>query len=101
MGLIGAGGYAQKFCCQTQSCRRRVLLDSFRVRSVGPRRGDEIWLRTVSSDAQSVIDDEEANLIVIATRHGSHAALAQLALEHGKHVFVENRWPSTTLSWTL
>ena len=41
------------------------------------------------SDAQSVIDDEEANLIVIATRHGSHAALAQLALERGKHVFVE------------
>jgi polar amino acid transport system substrate-binding protein len=28
-------------------------------------------------------------LIVIATRHGSHAELARLALERGKHVFVE------------
>jgi polar amino acid transport system substrate-binding protein len=41
------------------------------------------------SDAQSVIDDADANLIVIATRHGSHAELAMLALERGKHVFVE------------
>jgi polar amino acid transport system substrate-binding protein len=41
------------------------------------------------SDAQSVIDDDEANLIVIATRHDSHAGLARLALENGKHVFVE------------
>ena len=41
------------------------------------------------SDAQSVIDDVDANLIVIATRHGSHAELARLALERGKHVFVE------------
>ena len=29
------------------------------------------------------------DLIVIATRHGSHAELAKLALERGKHVFVE------------
>ena len=41
------------------------------------------------SDPQSVIDDVETNLIVIATRHGSHAELAKLALERGKHVFVE------------
>jgi predicted dehydrogenase len=41
------------------------------------------------SDAQSVIDDSEVNLVVIATRHGSHAELVKLALEAGKHVFVE------------
>jgi predicted dehydrogenase len=41
------------------------------------------------SDAQAVFDDDEAILIVIATRHGSHAELATLALDRGKHVFVE------------
>jgi polar amino acid transport system substrate-binding protein len=36
-----------------------------------------------------VIDDAEVNLVIVATRHGSHAELAALALESGKHVFVE------------
>jgi polar amino acid transport system substrate-binding protein len=90
VGLIGAGGYAQQ-----------VLLPNFRAagaefcsiasasgvsaRDVGTKYGFARFL----SDAQSVIDDADANLIVIATRHGSHAELAMLALERGKHVFVE------------
>lgn len=90
IGLIGAGGYAQ-----------RVLLPNFKAagaefcsivsasgvsaRDVGTKFGFARFL----SDAQSVIDDDEANLIVIATRHGSHAELARSALERGKHVFVE------------
>lgn len=90
IGLIGAGGYAQK-----------VLLPNFKgagaefcsiasasgvsARDVGTKFGFARFL----SDAQSVIDDDQVNLIVIATRHGSHAELARLALERGKHVFVE------------
>ncbi|HYV00064.1 MAG TPA: bi-domain-containing oxidoreductase, partial [Pyrinomonadaceae bacterium] len=90
IGLIGAGGYAQK-----------ILLPNFRTagaefcsiasasgvsaRDVGTKYGFKHFL----SDARSVIEDEEANLIVIATRHGSHAELATLALKRGKHVFVE------------
>ncbi|HEV7475100.1 MAG TPA: bi-domain-containing oxidoreductase [Pyrinomonadaceae bacterium] len=90
VGLIGAGGYAQK-----------VLLPNFKAagvefcsiasasgvsaRDVGTKYGFARFL----SDAQSVIDDDDANLIVIATRHGSHAELARRALERGKHVFVE------------
>jgi len=90
IGLIGAGGYAQK-----------VLLPNFKAagaefcsiasasgvsaRDVGKKYGFAHFV----SDAQSVIDDPQANLIVIATRHGSHAALAAQALERGKHVFVE------------
>ncbi|HLO00744.1 MAG TPA: Gfo/Idh/MocA family oxidoreductase, partial [Pyrinomonadaceae bacterium] len=85
-----AGGYAQK-----------VLLPNFKAagvefcsiasasgvsaRDVGARYGFANFL----SNAQAVIDDDDANLIVIATRHGSHAELARLALESGKHVFVE------------
>ncbi|MDQ1707376.1 MAG: hypothetical protein QOJ88_587 [Pyrinomonadaceae bacterium] len=90
IGLVGAGGYAQK-----------ILLPNFKAagaefcaiasasgvsaRDVGTKYGFARFL----SDAQSVIDDAEANLIVIATRHGSHAELAALALAQGKHVFVE------------
>jgi polar amino acid transport system substrate-binding protein len=90
VGLIGAGAYAQK-----------ILLPNFKAagaefcsvasasgvsaRDVGTKYGFARFL----SDAQSVIDDDETNLIVVATRHGSHAELARLALERGKHVFVE------------
>ncbi len=90
VGLIGAGGYAQK-----------VLLPNFKAagvefcsiasasgvsaRDVGTKFGFTRFL----SDAQSIIDDVDANLIVIATRHGSHAELVRLGLEQGKHVFVE------------
>jgi predicted dehydrogenase len=55
------------------------------ARDVGTKFGFARFL----SDAQSVIDDVDANLIVIATRHGSHAELARQALERGKHVFLE------------
>jgi polar amino acid transport system substrate-binding protein len=41
------------------------------------------------SGAQEVVADPRVNLVVIATRHDTHAALARLALESGRHVFVE------------
>jgi predicted dehydrogenase/threonine dehydrogenase-like Zn-dependent dehydrogenase len=90
VGLIGAGGYAQK-----------VLLPNFKAAGVefcsiasasgvsAHDMGTKYGFARFLSDAQSVIDDTQANLIVIATRHGSHAELARLALARGKHVFVE------------
>ena len=90
IGLVGAGGYAQK-----------MLLPNFKnagaefssiasasgvsARDVGTKFGFTRFL----SDAESVIEDADANLIVIATRHATHAELARLALARGKHVFVE------------
>ena len=90
IGLIGAGGYAQKILLpnfKTAGAEFCSIASASGVsaRDVGTKYGFKRFL----SDARSVIDDEEANLIVIATRHGSHAELATLALKRGKHVFVE------------
>ena len=90
IGLIGAGGYAQKILLphfKTAGAEFCSIASASGVsaRDVGTKYGFKHFL----SDARSVIDDEEANLIVIATRHGSHAELATLALKAGKHVFVE------------
>jgi polar amino acid transport system substrate-binding protein len=90
IGLVGAGGYA-----------RGVLLPQFRAagaefvsvatasgvsaKDVGERY-DFARLAAAGSD---VIDDPEVNLVVVATRHDTHAELARRALEVGKHVFVE------------
>ena len=45
--------------------------------------------RYVASHPDEVLDDESIDVVVIATRHDSHAALATKALERGKGVFLE------------
>ncbi len=42
-----------------------------------------------ADDEQAVIDDPEIDAVVIGTRHGAHAALAESALNAGKSVFCE------------
>src|SRR5256714_6859605 len=90
VGLIGAGDYA-----------RRMLLPHFResgvefvsiatasgisARDVGGRYG---FARFVSG-ADEVLADDAVNLVVVATRHDTHAELARRALERGVSVFVE------------
>ena len=90
VGLIGAGDYA-----------RAILLPQFKAaganfHSVATASGitarevaDKFGFGCCVSGADEVLDDDEANLIVIATRHDTHAELARRALELGKHVFVE------------
>src|SRR5260370_33962568 len=88
--MMGAGDYA-----------RGVLLPQFKAngvdfvaittasgvtaRDVGARHG----FAQVVSGADEVLANSEVNLVVIATRHDSHAKLAQSALQRGLNVFVE------------
>ena len=90
VGMVGAGDYA-----------RRMLLPHFReegvefvsiatasgvtARDVGGRYG---FARFVSG-ADEVLSDERVNLLVVATRHDTHAELARRGLERGIDVFVE------------
>ncbi|HEX8719261.1 MAG TPA: Gfo/Idh/MocA family oxidoreductase, partial [Pyrinomonadaceae bacterium] len=80
---------------------RRMLLPSFKAegvefvsvatasgvtaRDVGRRYG---FARFVSG-ADEVLGEEGVNLLVVATRHGTHAELARRGLERGLDVFVE------------
>jgi predicted dehydrogenase/threonine dehydrogenase-like Zn-dependent dehydrogenase len=90
IGLIGAGGYAQKMLLPNFKAAGAEFCSIASASGVSARDvGTKYGFASFVSDAQSVIDDPQANLIVIATRHGSHAALAVQALERGKHVFVE------------
>ena len=90
IGLIGAGGYAKvmllpQFKSAGAEFQSIATASGVTARSVGEQFG----FRFCASGADEVIQDEEANLIVIATRHDSHAQLARRALETGRHVFVE------------
>jgi predicted dehydrogenase/threonine dehydrogenase-like Zn-dependent dehydrogenase len=90
VGLIGAGGYAKamllpNFKAAGAEFQSIATASGVTARSVGEQNG----FRFCVSSAEEVIDDDQANLIVIATRHDVHARLAQQALERGRHVFVE------------
>ncbi len=90
IGLIGAGDYARgmllpKFKDNGVEFRSIATAAGLTARNVGKQFG---FAAAVSS-ADEVLADESANLIVIATRHDTHASLAKRALESNKHVFVE------------
>lgn len=90
LGLIGAGGYAKS-----------MLLPNFKANGVefgsiatssgvsARDTGERFGFQTCAAGAVDVIADPGTNLIVIATRHDSHADYARRALAAGKHVFVE------------
>ena len=90
IGMIGAGAYA-----------KAMLLPPLKVAGVefktiatasGVSARDialKYHFERCASDAEAVVNDEEVNLLIIATRHDLHAELARRALERGRHVFVE------------
>lgn len=89
-GLIGAGGYAKGVLLPLLKAAGIDFQSIATASGVSAREvGTQFGFRFCVSSGEEVIDDDESNLIVIATRHGSHALLAQSALERGRHVFVE------------
>ncbi|HYP53404.1 MAG TPA: Gfo/Idh/MocA family oxidoreductase, partial [Pyrinomonadaceae bacterium] len=90
VGLVGAGSYAQKFLLphfksNGADFRSIATASGVSARDVGEKYG---FARFVSG-ADEVLEDADVNLLVVATRHDSHAELARRALERGLHVFVE------------
>jgi predicted dehydrogenase/threonine dehydrogenase-like Zn-dependent dehydrogenase len=90
VGFVGAGAYAQKFLLpnfRDEGAEFVSIATSSGVtaRDVGERYG---FARYVSG-SEAVVADEGVSLVVVATPHDSHAALACAALEAGRHVFVE------------
>lgn len=90
LGVIGAGGYVPAmllphFKTEGVEFRSIATASGISAHDVGKRFG---FTYAVSS-ADEVLDDRDVNLVVIGTRHGTHAELASAALERNKHVFVE------------
>ncbi|HET6862923.1 MAG TPA: bi-domain-containing oxidoreductase [Pyrinomonadaceae bacterium] len=90
IGLIGAGGYVPAMLLPHFKAEKAVFrviatASGLSAHDVG-RKFD--FAEAVSS-ADEVLDDPDINLIVIGTRHDSHAELVQKALGRGKNVFVE------------
>jgi polar amino acid transport system substrate-binding protein len=90
VGMIGAGDYARGmllplFKANGVEFRSITSAGGLTARNVGRQFG----FASCVSNSDGVLNDESANLIVIATRHDTHAPIARKALELGKHVCVE------------
>lgn len=67
--------------------RRQPVLDKLGARFPSPRR---------TTDANSILDDDEIDAVVIATPVATHFGLASRALAAGKHTFVEKPMAGST-----
>ncbi|MBN8974740.1 MAG: bi-domain-containing oxidoreductase, partial [Rhizobiales bacterium] len=92
MALVGAGGFAQGMHLPNL----QKLKDKFDLRTVVSRTGlsargaaERFGIANAATDYQTVLNDPEIDLVLIATRHDLHAEMALAALKAGKHVFVE------------
>ncbi|MBI4219814.1 MAG: bi-domain-containing oxidoreductase, partial [Chloroflexi bacterium] len=91
IGVIGAGQFASGTMLpalrqlKNVSLRGVVTRTGLTARTVGTRHGFDYC----TSDHQELLGDPRVDLVLVMTRHDSHASLAAAALAAGKHVFVE------------
>ncbi|MBX5477555.1 MAG: bi-domain-containing oxidoreductase [Pyrinomonas methylaliphatogenes] len=90
VGLIGAGNYARSLLLPALKAagvefQAVATASGISARDVAEKYG----FRYCVAGAGEILDDDDVDLIVIATRHDLHAELAKRALERGRHVFVE------------
>jgi predicted dehydrogenase/threonine dehydrogenase-like Zn-dependent dehydrogenase len=91
VAFIGAGNYAKSVLLPALAARseaRRVQLVTASGASAR-RSAEKFGFALCGTDPESVFDAPDVDLVVIATRHDSHAALATRALRAGKAVWLE------------
>lgn len=91
VGMIGAGNYARLMLLP-----RLKELEGFQLAGACSARGVSGWdaakrfgFEYSTTETDAIFQDSSIDLVVIATRHGTHAPLAEAALKAGKHVFLE------------
>ncbi len=90
VGVIGAGNYSSRVLIpafKAAGARLHSVASSGGVSSV--IHGTKNDFEMATSDTDKLINGAETNIIVIATRHNTHAKLTEQGLRAGKHVFVE------------
>ncbi len=91
IGFIGAGSYAAGTLLPALRSHAEVRLVSVvTTRGHSARKAaDQFGFSRCATDPTDILADPGIDLVFIASRHDSHAALAQAALEADKAVFVE------------
>lgn len=91
VGLIGAGAFASAVLIPAfkQAGFQRFVAVASASGLSARRMAERAGFEKAVSGADAIIDDPDVDVVVIATPHDTHAALAARALRAGKHVFCE------------
>jgi predicted dehydrogenase/threonine dehydrogenase-like Zn-dependent dehydrogenase len=91
VACIGAGNYAKAVLLPILEKARGVSRRTI-VTATGPsaqRTAARFGFGACATDPAAVLSDDSVDLVFVATRHDSHAALAEAALRAGKAVWLE------------
>lgn len=91
IGLVGAGLFAKGTLLPALKGVHGAALHAVATSSgvSGSHLARRYGLSYATTDTDALLSDPDIDLIMILTRHGSHADLVAKALHAGKHVFVE------------
>lgn len=92
VGLIGAGAFATGMHLPNmQKLGNKYQLQAVMNRTPfkAKKVGDQFGAAYATGEIDKILDDPEIDLVLVSTRHDSHAELVMRSLEKGKHVFVE------------
>jgi predicted dehydrogenase/threonine dehydrogenase-like Zn-dependent dehydrogenase len=91
LGMIGAGNYATLMLLPHLSKMSSVELVGVSTSTgmSGKHTAEKFGFKFCATDNAEILEDNNINVVVIATRHNLHAELVAAALSSGKHVFVE------------
>jgi predicted dehydrogenase len=91
LGVIGSGNYASTMLLPHLASNRAVHLSVVATATAlsGATAQERFGFDRITSDYLTLLDDDEVDAVVIATRHDLHAEMVSRFIEAGKAVFVE------------
>lgn len=90
VGIIGAGNFTSAMilpCLKKTQAKLKYISSSGGL--TGTVLAKKFNIAKSTTDNSSILNDNDIDLVMVTTRHNSHASLVVQALDHGKHVFVE------------
>lgn len=90
VGIIGAGNFTSAMilpCLKKTQARLKVISSSGGLS--GTVLAKKFGVEQSTTSNQSILDDQEVDLVMVTTRHNSHANLVIQSILADKHVFVE------------
>ena len=90
LSFIGSGSFATKVLIPAFQKTGVSLLGIASKNGVsGSTYGKKFGFQQTTTDVEKLLQDEKSKVVVIASKHDSHAKYVKMALSAGKHVFVE------------
>jgi predicted dehydrogenase/threonine dehydrogenase-like Zn-dependent dehydrogenase len=90
IGLIGVGNFAKGFLIPSIGRTKMKIHAVCAINGSGAKKvATELGSRYATTDYHKILKDKDIDLVMISTRHDSHARIAMEAIKAGKHVYVE------------